>query len=169
MAKDLTDNVRVASGDLHIRTEQVDFSGLMRQVTEDCAALFEDHEIVFHGAPDCDIMGDRDRLERLALNLISNAVKYSPEGSTVRVNVERQNARVALSVGDEGPGIDADDVEVIFQPFGRGKSAGSIAKGAGLGLYVVKQIVEAHGGSIDVESTEGRGTTVRVALPVAQS
>lgn len=79
----------------------------------------------------------------------------------------RSNA--ALAVSDNGPGIALEDVAVIFQPFGRGERTHDIAKGAGLGLFVVRQIVEAHGGNIEVESAPGEGTTVGVAIPLSRN
>lgn len=169
MAKDLTDNVQVASGKLHMRAEEVELGALMRHLTDECATMFENHSVVFQGDQDCFVRGDPDRLERVALNLISNAVKYSPKGTTVRVSVTRRGAEVVLAVTDEGPGISADDMAVIFQPFGRGEGAHTMAKGAGLGLFVVKQIVAAHDGRIDVESASGCGTTVVIALPALET
>lgn len=166
MAKDLTDNVQVASGNMEMRCEKVEIDALMRQLAEDCGVLYENHEIVFRGDRHCFIQGDPNRLERVAFNLISNAVKYSPEGTVVRVRVMCEESNAVFTVGDQGPGIAPQDMDVIFQPFGRGKDVRGVATGAGLGLFVVKQIVEAHGGRIEVKSEPGGGTVVKVALPL---
>ena len=101
------------------------------------------------------------------LNLVSNAVKYSAPGTRVTVRVEAKEQLAVLSVSDEGPGIGEEDLRVLFQPFGRGRSADAFAEGTGMGLHIVKQIVEAHGGRIEVQSEVGRGSTFRVSLPLA--
>jgi two-component system sensor histidine kinase MtrB len=166
MAKALMDNVQVSAGNLSLHRERLELTGLMRRVTGDCAVAHGGYDLVFTGDDECPVQGDPDKLERVALNRVSNAVKYSPKGTAVRVSVRQEGANAVLAVVDGGPGISKEDTEVIFQPFGRGEGAHIIAKGTGLGLFVVKQIVDAHGGQIDVESTPGSGTTVRIALPL---
>jgi signal transduction histidine kinase len=97
---------------------------------------------------------------------VSNAVKYSPPGTRVTLRVEKEDAEAVLTVRDQGPGIPPEDLKVLFQPFGRGRSANTLAEGTGMGLYVVKQIVEAHDGQIDVQSTPGHGATFEIKLPL---
>jgi PAS domain S-box-containing protein len=108
-------------------------------------------------------------IERVVLNLLTNAIKYSPHGDAVRVQVERvaDNAtpRALLVVQDEGIGIPAADLSQIFERYRRGRNVGKIA-GTGIGLTGAKQIVERHGGAIDVASTEGAGTRVTISLPL---
>jgi PAS domain S-box-containing protein len=108
-------------------------------------------------------------IERVVLNLLTNAIKYSPHGDAVRVQVERvaDNAtpRALLVVQDEGIGIPAADLSQIFERYRRGRNVGKIA-GTGIGLTGAKQIVERHGGVIDVASTEGAGTRVTISLPL---
>ena len=111
------------------------------------------------------------RLQRVLSNLLSNAIKYSPAGGEIRVLVrhisEDGTANAIVSVADQGLGIRAADLPHIFDRFYRGRNVLSLVGGAGIGLSGVKQIVEQHGGSIEVESEEGRGTQVTVVLPSA--
>lgn len=107
---------------------------------------------------------DAMRLEQLVTNLVSNAVKYAP-GAPLRVRLQRVGDDAQLEVQDGGPGIAPEVVERIFERFVRGVR-GDASPGLGLGLYISKQIVQAHGGSIAVESAPGQGTTFRVRLPL---
>ena len=99
-------------------------------------------------------------------NLVSNAVKYSPEGTRVLLKVSTRAGHASLVVQDHGAGISEDELRIIFEPFGRGRRAHAAAKGAGLGLAIVREIVVAHGGIIDVQSKVNEGTTVTVLLPL---
>ncbi|MGH2447803.1 MAG: sensor histidine kinase, partial [Chloroflexota bacterium] len=109
---------------------------------------------------------DLDRLEQVLNNLLSNAIKYSPEGREVTVVVARQEESVRISVRDEGVGISAEDQEKLFQRFYRAGGEGHQVKGLGLGLYVTRRIIEAHGGTIAVHSETGRGSEFVITLPV---
>jgi PAS domain S-box-containing protein len=110
--------------------------------------------------------GDPDRLAQLFDNLISNAVKYTPEGERVEVRIANGGRQVFAEVTNTGAYLHEDDLESIFEPFVRGETATSReAPGVGLGLTIVRSIVEAHGGRISVQSLEGVGTTFRVELP----
>ena len=112
---------------------------------------------------------DARGIERVVLNLLTNAIKYSPQGGAVTVQVERvaddATPHALLVVQDEGIGIPATDLPRIFERYRRGRNVGRIA-GTGIGLTGAKQIVERHGGAIDVASAEGAGTRVTVSLPL---
>jgi signal transduction histidine kinase len=112
---------------------------------------------------------DAERLQRVLSNLLSNAIKYSPAGGEVviRLDVASQDGGSVASVRvtDQGLGISAEDLPHIFERFYRGRNVLSLTAGAGIGLSGVKQIVEQHGGTVEVESAEGQGTTVKVSLP----
>jgi signal transduction histidine kinase len=110
------------------------------------------------------VLGDRSRLERVLENLVSNAVKFSPDGGTVLIGVEVTGAEVAVSVSDEGPGIDPADQEAVFHPFHR-TSGSETVPGIGLGLSIVRQLVERHGGTVRVASVPGHGATFTARLP----
>jgi signal transduction histidine kinase len=108
-----------------------------------------------------------DALRRLLLNLLDNAVKYGPDGQTVKVGVTRHDGEAWLSVADQGPGVEASEHESVWRPFQRG-SAGSIAAGSGIGLSVVRDVASVHGGRAWVEKAAPPGSGARfvVALPV---
>jgi signal transduction histidine kinase len=114
------------------------------------------------------LCGDRDRLSQVLDNLISNALKFTAAGGSVKVNVLQQAGEAVIEVTDTGIGIPESEQERLFQRFFRASSASQrhIA-GVGLGLSIVRAIVEAHGGSIECHSLQGAGTTFRVRLPLA--
>jgi signal transduction histidine kinase len=103
---------------------------------------------------------------RLAVgNLVGNALKYSPQGTPVSIRLRREKGDAVLTVADRGIGIPAADHARLFEPFHRGRNVGEIS-GSGLGLVIVRKGVDLHGGSIDLESAEGAGTTFTLRLPV---
>ncbi len=111
---------------------------------------------------------DEKLLRQIFSNLLSNALKYSPVGSSVYCGLMRENHLVTLEVQDEGIGIPREDQSRLFEPFHRGTNVGTVS-GNGLGLAIVKQSLNIHGGQISVTSDEGKGTTVRVTLPLYSS
>ena len=114
------------------------------------------------------VVGDASALRRALVNLLDNAVKYTPAGGKVEVSLFREADRVVIAVRDTGPGIAPDEVERIFQPFVRLDPArAEVPDGAGLGLSIARSIVAAHGGELTVESTPGAGSVFTVRLPLA--
>lgn len=117
--------------------------------------------------PDLVAEVDADRIAIAVVNLISNAVKYGPEDSTALVCLERRGPTAIIEVHDEGPGIPAHDLAHIFEQYYRSEASLSEGvPGMGLGLFIVRQIVELHDGQVTVESQPGRGTTFRISLPI---
>jgi two-component system sensor histidine kinase BaeS len=110
---------------------------------------------------------DSDRLARALGNLLSNAVKYTPSGGTVSVEADARNGEVWIRVSDTGPGIDLEDQARIFTPFYRGHSITRFPQGMGLGLTIANDMVVAHGGRLEVESTPGQGSCFTIRLPLA--
>jgi signal transduction histidine kinase len=142
------------------------------ELTREQARLFfshlDSHELVLDLPSDEVVVnGDRDRLAQVIGNLLSNAIKYSPQGGEVRVHVEQDDGRALLEVTDAGVGITDDDRNRIFDKFFRGEAASSTVGGTGLGLAVAREIVTTHGGSIEVESELGSGSTFTVEVPLA--
>ncbi|MDX1584933.1 MAG: ATP-binding protein, partial [Thermoanaerobaculia bacterium] len=112
------------------------------------------------------LTADPVRLGQVVENLISNACKYSGEGAAIDVLLEDRTDKVRIVVSDDGAGIEPSDLERIFERFHRVKKDEANAKGTGLGLYITKQIVEMHGGTIEVESQPGEGTTFAIEIPI---
>ncbi len=119
---------------------------------------------------DLHVVADEEKLRVVLDNLMSNAVKFSPEGGRILVLAERRGDTVVLEVADDGPGIAAQDREKIFEAFQQGRNqATGYVKGSGLGLSIAREYVEAHGGSIEVDGSEKHGARLRVTLPLAQA
>lgn len=166
--QDLTDTVQVETGRLTLQTAEMDLSQMVEEIYTAQSACITRHRIVFEREGTCMVLGDRRRLERVVVNLLSNAMKYSPEGTPITLRVVCRENRAIFSVADRGVGISPEDRENLFQPFGRLAHTRRMAHGSGLGLYIVKKIVEAHGGSIRLDSVPGEGTTVEITLPLAE-
>jgi signal transduction histidine kinase len=116
------------------------------------------------------IRADRHQIKQVFINLLDNAVKYCPEGSEVQVRLETDGEGIVVEVADNGPGIPPEDLPHVFEKMYRvEKESTRSVEGSGLGLSIVKRIVELHGGQIAVESTVGEGTTFRVSLPLAEA
>ncbi|HEX7191812.1 MAG TPA: ATP-binding protein [Thermoanaerobaculia bacterium] len=165
---ELLDVSRIETGRLEIRREPIHWPGFVRDVVHHHHTSYSDRR--FHlNLPDRStriVNGDRDRLEQVLGNLLENAVKYSPEGSDIYVVVEDRSDSVVTAISDRGIGIPADEIQQVFERFHRGRQVSSTNYGGlGLGLYITKQIIERHGGSIWVESKEGSGTTFFFSLP----
>jgi signal transduction histidine kinase len=168
MLEDFLDLARIQAGQLELRLGDED----LREIVRDGVALFEPaagHRLVLSLPADpLRIRCDAVRIGQVVVNLISNAIKYSPAGELVDVRLERRGNHAVLRVIDRGIGISREDQRHVFEPFRRvGPSKGSLP-GAGLGLFVVKQIVHAHRGMIEVDSRPGQGSEFRVSLPLAR-
>lgn len=167
---ELLDVSRIETGRLEIRRDHIAWAHFVRDVVHRHHTAVSDRR--FHvSVPDDSkiVAGDRDRLEQVLGNLLENAVKYSPDGSDITVTVEDRGDSFVTAVCDRGIGIPADELGQVFERFHRGRQVSSTNYGGlGLGLYITKQIIERHGGTIWVESKEGQGTTFHFSLPVAE-
>jgi PAS domain S-box-containing protein len=164
---DLLDATRLRAGKpLDLRRRPTDLVALARQAVEQQQATDRHRLRLTATVPSLDGEWDADRLERVLDNLLGNAVKYSPQGGEIGVEVAAEDGAAVLTVRDHGVGIPAADLPHVFERFWRaGNVEGRIA-GTGLGLAGAKDIVEQHGGTIAVESAEGRGSTFTVRLPL---
>ncbi|HEV2217443.1 MAG TPA: ATP-binding protein [Candidatus Dormibacteraeota bacterium] len=166
---DMLDLDRMESGRMSIRMADVDIN----EVLSDTVARAATGSSMVEFKPDLDprlpiVTGDRDRLIQVVSNLVNNAVKYSPEGGTVTISSRAEGGYALVTVADTGLGIPPDEIAHVFERFRRVRSgaAQSIA-GTGLGLTIVKQIVEMHGGKIWVESAVGHGSAFHFTIPLA--
>src|SRR5690606_3017628 len=133
------------------------------------AARMREHGIALSGdiagAP-ASFHGDERRIRQILVNLLAHAANFAPQGITVRLTAEPRQGGVALSVHDDGPGIPPELLATLFRRF-EPRSNGGRRRGAGLGLPIVKSFVELHGGSVEIDTGEGRGTTVTCRFPAA--
>jgi PAS domain S-box-containing protein len=170
LISDILDVSRIQQGRLDLRLEDgVDLVELVTSFLahfEDTPDRSEKHLLVLDAAEPVVGSFDRLRLDQVLSNLITNAVKYSPRGGEVRISVRRVGDDAEITVKDQGVGIRKEDQESIFQPFQRGEAASRGITGTGLGLYISRQIVEQHGGTISVASRPGKGSTFTVRLPI---
>jgi heavy metal sensor kinase len=160
---------RLDAGESQQEWERFDLAPLAASTTEQMSLLAEDKGI----AVACNVQGkvsvdgDRARIKQVVVNLLDNAIKYTPPGGTINLNVHARGAKAVLEVVDTGMGIPASALPHIFERFYRVDQARSRdAGGAGLGLAIVKSICAAHGGKVEVESAEGKGSQFTVELPL---
>lgn len=163
----MLDIARIEQGQLRLDRAPLDVVELLRRVVAESQPTFERHALALEapGEPAL-VHADALRLEQVFQNLISNAVKYSSDGSPVTVRVEADGAEVCVSVRDEGIGVPASALPKLFTRFYRAENVDERKiSGMGIGLYVVREIVALHGGTVAVESEEARGSTFTVRLP----
>jgi PAS domain S-box-containing protein len=164
----LLDLSRLSSGRLELEVGEVDLAELVHEGVARHAdqAAEVGSQVVVDVEPGVVGRWDRLRLERVLTNLLSNAFKHG-KGQPIQVRVERTDGHARLAVCDHGPGIPLEEQRAIFERFKKASSSRGKKEGFGLGLYIVRQLVEAHGGTISVESTPGDGATFTVELPLA--
>ena len=165
----LLDVSRIQHGQLQITRNHLDLGALLRRVVDEVVPTLTHHSIR-PALPEEPLIVDGDtlRLEQVVHNLLSNAVKYSPFGGEVCVQVTRQEADACVVVADQGLGIPKDALSQIFDRFFRASNAAQQnISGVGIGLFVVREIVTLHGGTVQAESTTGQGSTFTVRLPLA--
>ena len=165
MLGDLIDTAKAEAGQLELRFEPCDARSLVRNVVELFESVSLGH-VIETRLPDEPVMIECDplRIEQVVGNLVSNAIKYSPEASPILVALSTQRGDAMIDVVDHGIGISPDDRQRLFEPFRRGRAAQDGPPGVGLGLFVGRRIIEGHGGRIEVDSAPGRGSTFRIHL-----
>jgi signal transduction histidine kinase len=167
MVGDLLDATRIESGDLELKLEDFDLRDAAHGVVDLYTPTTSTHQLTLK-APDRPVVlhGDPLRIEQVISNLVSNAIKYSPGGGPIEVSLSATKREATLCVSDRGMGIPAEELPNLFLPFRRRPAAAELTPGVGLGLSIVRRIVSAHGGQIDVESAVDWGSTFRVRLPL---
>ncbi len=173
MVNELLDLSRIESGSTQALLDDVDVAGVIRSTLERLRMFADRHGV--HLRPDVPdgplfVRGDGERVGQLLINLVHNAIKFSPDGGDVVVRGRRDGEDVVVDVEDEGAGIPSGDVGRVFERFYKVDRARVRGKGGtGLGLAIARHIVESHGGRIWVESEEGRGSTFSFAIPAQEA
>ncbi|MEX2047358.1 MAG: HAMP domain-containing sensor histidine kinase [Chloroflexota bacterium] len=170
LVNDLLSVSRAGKGRLEIERAPFDLALEVREVVGRYVAATREegrHTFAVDSPETLTYDGDQTRIDQLLMNLVGNAVKYSPRGGQVAVQLARQNGAAEIAISDQGIGIPAADLARLGGAFMRGAGKAATFAGMGIGLHVAKQVAEAHGGSLQLESAgEDQGTTVRVRLPL---
>jgi PAS domain S-box-containing protein len=170
LVEDLLDLVRISTGKLRLELRPIDLAAVIERAVDVVRPSAEAKGVrlqVAAGHRAGPVMGDADRLQQVIWNLLSNAIKFTPRGGRVQVFLVRVNSHVEIRVSDSGVGIPADLLPHLFERFRQGRTGAARPHGLGLGLALVKHLVEQHGGQVSAHSPgEGRGASFTVELPV---
>jgi signal transduction histidine kinase len=163
---DLLDACTLSGGQLQLNRSRCELGGLLASVIERLVPTKDRHRVTLEAPEETVVVIDAIRIERVIANMLDNALKYTPSSGGIIVRLTKEQYSAQISIADAGPGLSPAEIEIVFRPYRRAASAHA-RPGSGLGLYVSKQIVEAHGGLIGVESVRGMGARFFFALPLA--
>lgn len=166
LVHDLMDACTLSNGFFSLRRTRCDLRCLLMSVIDRVVPAADRHRVFLDADDLRDILVDELRIERVIANLLDNALKYTPASAGIVIRLERTARTAHFSICDAGPGLSANEIETVFEPYQRASTSVG-RRGTGLGLFVSKQIVEAHGGNIGVESVRGWGARFFFALPLA--
>ena len=169
MIEDLLDASKIEAGTFRITPGQNNLALIVSEMVESMMSAAEEKRIsLIHRIADENLQAycDRERIIQVLNNLIGNAIKFSPAGSTVTLEADRRDSWVAVSVVDEGHGISPDELAHLFERHWQARATAHL--GTGLGLFICNRIVESHGGRITVESHIGEGTRFTFTLPMVR-
>lgn len=166
LISDLLDVSKIQAGKLQFHMQDFDADEFVKESIDNIMHLANKHRITINGKAGVQLRGDKQRLEQVLSNLLSNAMKYSPAADEVIVNVCHDDEKVTISVTDHGIGVPADKHTKLFERFYRVEKNAYRFQGLGIGLYISAEIVRRHGGKIWVESEEGKGATFHFTLPL---
>jgi signal transduction histidine kinase len=165
MVQDLLDSCSIASGHLELRRRPTELGALIARVVDQVVSTRDSGRVWIEASPPLTLSIDELRIERVVANLIANALRYTPRSSLIGIRLEVGDGCGRISVIDDGPGMAVAETEGVFDRYRR-PASGAAHDGSGLGLYVSKRIVEAHGGRIGVNSVEGAGSCFYFELPM---
>jgi signal transduction histidine kinase len=169
LIRSMLDVTTIESGHFTVRPQTCEVEDLLKETTEMLAGIAAPKQVILECVPTTvvNVRADKERVLQVLGNLVGNAIKFAPKGGRVEVAAARIDNEVRFSVTDNGPGIDREHLAHVFDRFWKHEAGGK--KGTGLGLFIAKGIVEAHGGRIWVDSEPGHGATFRFTLPSNES
>lgn len=165
LTKDLADTAGIELGQLKLKKSKINLSQLLNDTVKLYAQTSDKHQIKHEVPPTCEVVCDAHRMSRVFGNLVSNALKYSPAGGVITIKLEELPGTTAVTISDQGIGIAPEDINEIFYPYRRSSATAGVYEGMGMGLAVVRRIVEAHGGKVLVKSKLGKGSNFTVTIP----
>ncbi|MDO8624307.1 MAG: ATP-binding protein, partial [bacterium] len=167
LVADLLDVSKIKADKFELEEKTFDFDSLATEIVKSCQLLSPQHAITLQGKTQAQVSGDRNSISRVFINLITNAIKYSPKANTIDVTLSRSKKAVRVGIKDFGIGIAKDHQDKIFERFFQvGNDRGQSFAGLGIGLYITAAIVAQHRGRVWVESTEGQGSIFFFELPI---
>ena len=171
LINDILDLSRIEAGRLQLTIETVRVDTSLSEACDTLQPLAskKNHQLIKHPAPGLSVRADGTRLKQILMNLIGNAVKFTPEGGTIELAAKKIDDHVRLEVRDSGPGIPPDEQKRIFEAFYRLTQNARAAEGSGLGLAITQRLVELHGGNLGLESEPGKGSCFFFTLPLVPS
>jgi PAS domain S-box-containing protein len=165
MIAELYDATKIGSGNMPVETAEFNFGEMVRDAVETIEVLHPDYTIIVNGKADVLIHADRYRLIQVITNYLNNGIKYSKGSSEVELTLQHDDKSITVSVKDKGLGISKDQLPYIFNRFFRAEKTKNL-EGVGLGLYLCRQIIKAHDGSVWAESEESKGSTFYFSIPI---
>jgi len=170
---EVLDLSKLEAGKLGLERRPLEFGALVADIVERLEPLAAKQEVDLEVRPpgrDLYVSADPDRIEQILMNLLGNALKFTPAGGAITVSLDGTEAAVEVTVTDTGPGIQPEELPLLFEPFGQTSSArAAMGPGTGLGLVICRHLVEAHGGQIRADSQPGHGASFVFTLPTARS
>ncbi len=170
LINDVLDLSKMEAGRMSFNLEALNVAEMVREIQTHFQPLLQSSELHFidEGGPeDMRLLGDRDRIIQVLTNIVSNAIKFTPSGGTIRVSWKRDDGKGTVAVNDTGKGISEEDIPKVFRRFTQIENINHHTAGTGLGMAISKSIIDCLGGNIWIESTPGKGTTVFFSLPPA--
>ncbi|MDB5199797.1 MAG: Response sensor protein [Chitinophagaceae bacterium] len=170
LISDLLDVSKIQTGALELNRTNFDLTPFLEDVIENIQQTSTNHQLILNANnKKLMVRADRDRLEQVVINILTNAIKYSPNGKKVTIDTSIKNKEILISVTDHGIGIPEDDLDKVFTRFFRVRGLASTFSGSGIGLYISSEIIKRHGGSMWVESEIDKGSAFYFTIPSANS
>lgn len=169
LVSELLDLSKLEAGKLQLSVQEFNFDQMVEESISMLQPSLETHKIIKEGNAGVQVVGDKQRLEQVLMNYLTNAVKYSPGKNKILVNVTQQNDNVIVAITDQGIGIPKEKVSCIFERFYRVEGIVHRFQGFGIGLYIASEIIKRHNGKVWLESEENKGSTFYFSIPLKQS
>ena len=163
---ELLDVSKIQHGKLDYTISTFNFNEMIQNTVEDIQHTSPSHQIIITGKVQHQVTGDKNRLQQVVVNFLSNAIKYSPDAASVFINMEEQNGEIKFSVKDNGIGISRHHLNKIFNRYYRVEEHAIQFQGLGIGLFICYEIIKRHHGNIWADSESGKGSTFYFSLPV---